>query len=501
MKRNITPKQFEKRMAEANGVMVAPTPEVDDPPEFPIEVFPPVMADMATGIASKVQVPIGIAAAATLGIISSTTGRSLYLKHPDGTRTPGNLYLFLGMESGTGKSQMWEPLIAPVRSCDKDRVGHWEDTTKPEVTTNLHCAEIECKKAKDNYRKAKTRADKDEARETLKEQERIKADCKKLLNQPSLYIEDGTQQAIEDNLYYNNGLLSILGSEPRSAIDNIMGRGKGVSEDSPFLKGFSGDEIRVRRSSRENSHRNYNISDPWLSVTLMVQPDKMEEMYSKPSFRDSGLLPRILPICIPFLDPEETGQPIPCSTQSAWDACIHKLLNTYRPSSQDYPLEISTRVHNKFKQYHREITKQINDGTLYHIREFARRWVEFSMRITVCLHAATHEGVANSREIATDTVEDAISLTRWFSYHQKTYLEEGEVNHTDAMLDKIMEFVGRNPDGATAREVQQQVHLPSADLTRMYLDKLVPGRLTRVEVPPPKEKGGHTKVIYRLPEQ
>ena len=122
------------------------------------------------------------------------------------------------------------------------------------------------------------------------------------------------------------------------------------------------------------------------------------------------------------------------------------------------------------------------------------------MRITACLHAATHQDVAHDREIAADTVEDAISLTRWFSYHQKTYLESGEVNHTDAMLDKIVEFVGRNPDGATAREVQQRLR-KTAKITRMYLDKLVPGRLTCVEMPPPKEKGGHTKVIYRLPEQ
>jgi hypothetical protein len=32
----------------------------------------------------------------------------------------------------------------------------------------------------------------------------------------------------------------------------------------------------------------------------------------------------------------------------------------------------------------------------------------------------------------------------------------------------------------------------------MYLDKLVPGRLTCVEVPPPKEKGGHTKVMISM---
>jgi hypothetical protein len=121
------------------------------------------------------------------------------------------------------------------------------------------------------------------------------------------------------------------------------------------------------------------------------------------------------------------------------------------------------------------------------------------MRITVCLHAATHEGVAHDREIAADTVEDAISVTRWFSYHQKRYLESGEVTQASATQNKIMEFVGRNPDGATAREVQQRIR-KTAKITRMYLDKLVPGRLTRVEVPPPKEKGGHTKVIYRLPE-
>ena len=114
--------------------------------------------------------------------------------------------------------------------------------------------------------------------------------------------------------------------------------------------------------------------------------------------------------------------------------------------------------------------------------------------------AATHEDVAHDREIAADTVEDAISLTRRFSYHQKTYLESGEVTHTDAMLDKIVEFVGRKPDGATVREVQQRIR-KTAKITSMYLDKLVPGRLTRVEVPPAKYKGGHTKVIYRLPEQ
>ena len=118
------------------------------------------------------------------------------------------------------------------------------------------------------------------------------------------------------------------------------------------------------------------------------------------------------------------------------------------------------------------------------------------MKITT----APHEGVAHDREIAADTVDDAISLTRWFSCHQKTSLESGKVNHTDAMLDKIVEFVGRKPDGTTAREVQQRIR-KTAKITRMYLDKLVPGRLTRVEVPPAKYKGGHTKVIYRLPEQ
>jgi|GEM_PF-6925022 len=45
------------------------------------------------------------------------------------------------------------------------------------------------------------------------------------------------------------------------------------------------------------------------------------------------------------------------------------------------------------------------------------------MRITVCLHATTHEDVAHDREIVADTVDDTISLPRWFSCHQKTYLD------------------------------------------------------------------------------
>ena len=51
------------------------------------------------------------------------------------------------------------------------------------------------------------------------------------------------------------------------------------------------------------------------------------------------------------------------------------------------------------------------------------------MRITVCLHAATDEGVAHDREIAADTVEDAISLTRWYENGQKAEevtLKDGE---------------------------------------------------------------------------
>ena len=90
----------------------------------------------------------------------------------------------------------------------------------------------------------------------------------------------------------NNCVLAILSPDARKVFKNILGRhSKDNSvDDSVFLMGWSGDTDKIDRVGRES----ITLQEPCLSMTLAIQPDKLEEIFSKRELHDGGFLPRCL---------------------------------------------------------------------------------------------------------------------------------------------------------------------------------------------------------------
>ena len=106
---------------------------------------------------------------------------------------------------------------------------------------------------------------------------------------PRLLADDITPEATASLLADNGGRIAIVSTEG-GIFDTIAGRyAKAVNMDV-YLKGHSGDPIRVDRQGRDPQH----IPSPALTMGLMVQPRIIEAIGGNHDFMGRGLLARIL---------------------------------------------------------------------------------------------------------------------------------------------------------------------------------------------------------------
>ena len=107
---------------------------------------------------------------------------------------------------------------------------------------------------------------------------------------PRLVADDVTPEAAATLLAEQDGRLAVLSAE--GGIFSILaGRySGGIPSLEVFLKGHSGDMLRVDRKGRPPEH----IPRPALTLGLCVQPEILRAIADMPGFRGRGLLARIL---------------------------------------------------------------------------------------------------------------------------------------------------------------------------------------------------------------
>ena len=104
-----------------------------------------------------------------------------------------------------------------------------------------------------------------------------------------LYAADVTPEALSAVLSAQGGRAAILSSEG-GIFDILSGAYSQNVNLDVFLKGYSGDSIRVDRIGRPSEF----INNPALTISLMLQPDVLEKVMSNPRFKGRGLTARFL---------------------------------------------------------------------------------------------------------------------------------------------------------------------------------------------------------------
>src|SRR5262249_24168478 len=302
----------------------------DEPNEaaepFPLRCLPPLVETMAKEVCATERVPESLVGCCALGILSASIGAGLAVRSASNRVTRGNIYVLASADSGSGKSETFRHIAKPFQQFEKDRIERWKEQDRPDAIAKRHLLEVDIKKCKKQYAKERD----NEINEEVKKFELEMEELERRLDMPTLICEDITSEKLADLLSKNDEQLASLSSDALSIVNILLGRYNKLdrTDESLYLKAFSGDPCVVHRMSRDPIF----LKSPCLAALWLTQPDKLQSLLDERSLNEGGLIPRIL-ACHTNCGPREIGKNPPSisiSVEKAYAGLIFSLLTTYR---------------------------------------------------------------------------------------------------------------------------------------------------------------------------
>ena len=244
-------------------------------PAFPVDALPEDIREYVLAVAESTQTPVDVAACASLSVLSiGMQGKYVVRPKPDWTE-PVNTFIAVFMPPSERKSAVCSAMGKPMNEYEKE----WN---------REHAAEIDFSKSQKSILERRLKALEDQAAKGKAEMEDVR-------------------RASEGGIF-----------------DLLKGMYTRYVNIDVFLKGYSGDPIRVDRIGRESQV----IYDPVLTVMLMAQPSVLAGVMENGNFRGRGLTARFL-YCVPESHVgtrKYRSEPVPEETYRRYERCIRDIL-------------------------------------------------------------------------------------------------------------------------------------------------------------------------------
>lgn len=252
-----------------------------DLPEFPTDTLPPVVRDYVEAVAETTQTSVDMAAVASLAILSiCLQGKFRIWGKPDWSE-PLNTYCVIVLPPAERKSAVISLMTSPLEEYEQE-INSAMDAKIIESQMKKSVLEKERRMLEDKVSKGKADASElaDKAKEISAFQE---------IKPLKLFVDDVTAEKLASVLAENHSKAAIVSAE--GGIFDILNGiyTKNVNIDV-FLKGHSGDTIRVDRIGRTSE----SILHPTLTMLLAVQPEVLNGLMTNGTFRGRGLTARFL---------------------------------------------------------------------------------------------------------------------------------------------------------------------------------------------------------------
>jgi len=260
---------------------------------------------------------------------------------------------------------------------------------------------------------------------------------------PRLLVDDCTPEKLSDILAEQGGRIALLTSEG-GPFDMMAGRYSkpGMGNFEVYLKGYSGEDVRVDRVSRPPVF----VREATITIGITAQPDVLRDLASGPGFDGRGLLARFL-YSVPwsFMGSRSCHpEPIPPSVRSIYQARVMDLLEAPTPEEPRI-LRLCPEARAVFDAYRERLEDQRNPGgRLLPIKGWAAKLEGQTARIAALLHLADMAGVnveGADPEIGPDVMERAIMLGGYYLEHALAAFGEMRTDSTtgDALylLDRV----------------------------------------------------------------
>ena len=267
-------------------------------PPFPVDALPDVIARKVVELAEFTQTDPAMAATSALSVLSASAGGCARIQVRPGWVEPLNLYTSTIARPAERKSAVQESMIAPLHDTEEEMsvAGELE---RLKLADELDMAKKTVDQLNRDAVNAAAKAAKPDATDKDRTAAAAAADAAKAAKAamrgiqvpviPRLLADDVTPEATASLLADHGGRIAIISAEG-GIFETIAGRYARTVNMDVFLKGHSGDRIRVDRQGRPPQH----IPSPALTIGLMVQPRVIEAIAANRDFVGRGLLARFL---------------------------------------------------------------------------------------------------------------------------------------------------------------------------------------------------------------
>jgi hypothetical protein len=385
---------------------------------FPIGSLISWQRKYVEAVAETTQTPVDLAAVLTLAALSTAIQGKFIVEGYEDWIEPLNLYIVAIMKPSERKSPVFKHIFKPI--FDYENLEN--EKLKPEIEKRKAEKKILEEQKTYQERIASNPKGKDhiKAKEIVMRLSEEIANFKEL-TPIHLISDDITPERCATLLAENNGRLSILSSEA-SVFEIMKGRyaNNGSNNFEVFLKGYSGDEIRVDRQKQTPIY----VNNPNLTIGLAVQPDVIEGLMQSPALRGRGLTARFLYSVPKSLVGKRkiNAQAIPKSIKREYCNSLNELLKIETPE-QPYIIKLSKEAKVEFDKFREELEPRLIDDLSF-ICEWAGKLAGNILRIAALLFLAN--GINNNvssrdlvSEIPHSIMVNAIAIGRYFIEHAR----------------------------------------------------------------------------------
>jgi len=247
--------------------------EVDD---LDPDTLPGIIGDYAQAVARETETPLELAAGILFVVIAACVQSRVKIQVKPGYSEPLAFWTVTPMDPATRKSQVLKRATAPLTEWERRKRAEYEPLIKARRIEREN-TQARIKALRTKYGKAKP----DEIQGIADEIFELENTLEPEMVSPQIWAQDTTPENAGQIMARNDERLTILAAEG-GILDTLGGRySAGVANLDLFLQGYSGDSVKVGRTSRDDIF----LNNPTLSLGLMPQPPVIRGLAAKPEFK------------------------------------------------------------------------------------------------------------------------------------------------------------------------------------------------------------------------
>ncbi len=445
-----------------------------DPPDFPPDVLPPWLRDMAAAVATATQTPSAAAGMLALAAVAGGLAAAVRYRVRPGFGKNANLYVVVAMLPAERKSAVFKAVFAPVFAAERAAV----ERAAPLIAEKL--AEKGVLEARLKRKQTEAAREDDpglrfslttEAKELAGEVERFAVPV------PPVYVvDDDTVQMLARTLVEQGGRLMQAAAEG-TAFEIAGGRYSDAEDFDVYLKAHDGDPLRVGRVGRGRTGHD----DPRLTCALAVQPDVLAGLGRSAKAAGRGFLARWL-YAVPapmagrrLIRPA----PVPAAVAARYEQVMAQIWSLPAPADGPSVVEFSREADDALAAFEARVEPQLADGgPLAGLASWGGKLAGEVARLAGTLHLAAAAdrpgGVAAAGPVSAEAVAAAVRLADEFLVpHARLAFGVMHADPVEELARRVLAWLARRPELArvTRRDLHQGLKGGGSDLKA---DDLVP---------------------------